>query len=129
MFAKHSLWRYVPATLIAVTIPVLSLLPAAFFRKLSKGIPLFPNFDKLIHALMYAALTAAIVFALPAMKRLRMFLLLAVGTALYGELMELAQNELTNSRSCDIRDEVANAAGAFAAALLYYISRRIKQSK
>lgn len=123
---KRSLWRYVPVVLIAVAIPLLSLLPAVFFRKLSEGIPLFPGFDKAVHASMYAALTTAAVFAFPWMQRLRAFLLLAAWAALYGGLMELAQRWLTNSRSCDVWDGAANAAGAFIAALLYYFFRRVR---
>jgi hypothetical protein len=55
--------RCFPAAFLALLIPALSLLPAAFFR----GMPVparFPGADKLVHALMYAALAAAFCRAL-----------------------------------------------------------------
>lgn len=115
----HRLCRYGPAVIMALLIPVLSLLPARFFARIA-GPPPFPGMDKLIHALMYAALTAALLYALspPARLRYSWAIRLALAASLYGFGMELCQKLLTDTRSLDPFDAFANMAGAFVIALL-----------
>ena len=117
--APHLLRRYGPAFVMALLIPALSLLPAWFFARIP-GPATFPGADKLIHALMYAALTAALAHALSSAARVRYFWAagIALASALYGLAMEIGQQTLTDSRALDPFDALANLAGAFAAALL-----------
>ena len=117
----HPLCRYGPAVIMVLLIPVLSLLPAHFFAHIA-GPPPFPGMDKLIHALMYTALTAALFHALSPLARLRYSwaIRLALAASLYGFGMELCQKVMTQSRSFDPLDALANMAGAFVAAHLAY---------
>jgi VanZ family protein len=114
-----SIHRYIPAAFLALLIPVLSLLPAAFFR----GVPSTARFtggDKIIHACMYATLTLALFRALepPARANFRSAGIVAFSASLYGLALEIAQGVFTATRSMDPHDALANAAGAFATALL-----------
>ena len=122
LFSKQSLLQYGPAAAMTALIPTLSLLPARFFRQAEAPLPALPGLDKLAHALMYAALTAAYLHALPPSARLRLgvVLRLALICALIGLAMELCQKGLTRTRSMDPLDALANAAGAFAYALPAY---------
>jgi len=115
----HRLCRYGAAVIMTLLIPVLSLLPARFFAHIA-GPPPFPGMDKLIHALMYAALTAALLHALspPARVRYLWAFRLALAASLYGLVMELCQKILTDTRSLDPLDAFANMTGAFVIALL-----------
>ena len=115
----HFLCRYGPAVTMTLLIPLLSLLPAHFFAHIA-GPPPFPGMDKLIHALMYAALSATLFHALspPARVHYAWAFLLALAASLYGLGMELCQKVMTQSRSFDPLDALANMAGAFVAALL-----------
>ena len=117
--SPHPLRRYGPAVAMALLIPVLSLLSPSFFRHLS-GPKHVPGFDKLIHALMYAALAAALFHVLTPSARVRYSwaFRLALAATLYGVAMELCQKFLTSSRSPDPLDALANMAGALAVALL-----------
>jgi VanZ family protein len=105
--------RYGPALFMLVAIPALSLLPARLFKPLARA-PQFPGTDKLIHALLYAVLALTFFRALTSAARCRWQAAAAVTAAatLYGLTMEFGQRYLTNSRSFDILDAVANAAGA-----------------
>jgi VanZ family protein len=107
--------RYGPALGMLAAIPALSLLPARLFKPLAAA-PQLPATDKLIHALLYAALTLSFFRALPAAARIRWSAAVAIAAAaaLYGLAMELCQRHLTSSRSFDILDAVANAVGALA---------------
>ena len=123
--------RYGPAALMTVLIPALSLLPARFFRHMAGTHPI-PGMDKLVHALLYAALEATLVYALSEAARLRYSCAfrIALAAAVYGVVMEVAQKLLTHSRSCDPLDALANALGAFAVAFLAcaLARRRAQQS-
>ncbi|MDD4025070.1 MAG: VanZ family protein [Kiritimatiellae bacterium] len=105
--------RYGPALFMLAVIPGLSLLPPRLFKPLAAA-PQLPGADKLAHALLYAILTLTIFRALPAAVRGRWdaaFSITAAAT-LYGLIMELCQRYLTSSRSFDMLDATANAAGA-----------------
>ena len=119
-FSRSALWRDGPALLTSAGIVALSLAPAWLFRDVERGLPLFHGLDKVVHAAMYAALTASGLHALPLEKRrsLRGALGVAAAAALYGAILELAQREFTRSRTMDPLDALANAAGALACALI-----------
>ena len=127
---KRILLRYGPAVAMTALIPALSLLPAHFFRGVESSLPPIRGFDKIVHALMYAALTAAYLHALPLSKQTRApsVLQIALTAILYGALMELCQNWLTTTRCMDPFDALANAAGAFACALAAYVWAQSKKN-
>lgn len=118
----HPFRRFGPAVVTTLLIPVLSLLPAHFFKQVSAPLPPLPGMDKVIHALLYAALTAAYLHALPHARQSRLAAVLPVAclAALYGLAMEVCQKLLTATRSMDPLDALANAAGALLCALLMY---------
>ena len=111
--------RYGPAVVVALFIPALSLLPACYFQDIAV-IPSLPGLDKLVHALMYAGLAGSLFHALTqtARKRYDWALRIALVAALYGLVMEVCQKLLTNSRSMDPLDALANLAGALVMTLL-----------
>lgn len=102
-------------------VPLLSLLPARFFRPVEGHLPPVPALDKAVHALLYAALTAAWLHAAHLVRRSA--LAAALGTAFaataFGLLMEAGQGALTSTRTVDPLDALANAAGAFSSALIF----------
>ncbi len=116
---------YSPALIGSVILPLLSL---ANMQHLPDTSALhFSGLDKVLHLLMYAALTCCWLYPLPAARRSRPGIAagVALGVALYGLLMELCQLVFTNYRSFDIRDALANLAGALiAAAGFYFYSTR-----
>jgi len=122
----HPFLRYGPAVVMTLLIPVLSLLPAHFFAPVSAPLPPLPGLDKLIHAMLYAALTAAYLHALAPARRsnLTAFLLIAASATLYGVAMEVCQSLFTDSRTLDPLDALANLSGAFAIALFSYAACR-----
>lgn len=114
--------RYSPAVVMTLLIAALSLLPAHFFKQVSEPLPPLPGMDKLVHALMYAALTAAYLHALTRARRGRLapVLRIVLFATLYGIAMEVCQKLFTTSRTMDPLDALANAAGALTCALLMY---------
>ncbi len=124
--ARAALLRYGPAVGLSLLVPALSLLPAHFFRPAAEALPPVPGFDKVVHLLLYAALCAAWLHALPRERRARpsTALCLAGLAALFGLALELAQSRLTDTRACDPADAAANAAGAVGAAGLTLAAAR-----
>ncbi len=125
--ASSSLFlRYGPAAFMTAFVPVLSLLPARFFRPVESHLPPVPALDKAVHAILYAALTAAWLHAAPHARRAS--LATALGTAFaataFGLLMEAGQGALTATRTMDPLDALANAAGAFSSALIFAAAAR-----
>ena len=123
--------RSLPLIVMVAGIPLLSLLPAYFFRNLaSKGFLAFPHADKVVHACMYGLLSGAALFAFPFFRRGKQYFLVFFGATLYGVMMELGQKWLTRGRSADIGDAFANAVGAliaiFAVAGIRWIRGRMK---
>ena len=117
--------RYIPAIALTLLIPLLSLINP---KQLPDASALhFAGMDKVIHMLMYAALTTAWVFALPARTHanIRWMLTLAFLTSLYGMLLEICQFFFTVSRSMEMLDAVANLTGTIIAAMtIYWLKRR-----
>jgi VanZ family protein len=104
-------------------IAALSLLPAHCFKQAMGPLPPLPGIDKIVHALMYATLTATYVYALPRERREHLSTLLQIVffVTLYGATIEVCQKFLTTSRSMELLDMCANAAGALTSSLLIYI--------
>ena len=82
---------------------------------------LFPDADKLIHAIMFGGFTGAILFDLyRSGKELRrgVIVCVALGVALFGVLDECAQAILTVERSGDVLDWLADVGGIIIASLV-----------
>ena len=118
----QSVLRFVPVCVMTLLVAVLSLLPAHCFKQVVEPLPLLPNIDKIVHALMYASLTAAYMYALTneRLRNLTAVLKIALFVTLYGAVIEVCQNLFTTSRSMEMLDIIANAAGAFTSSLLIY---------
>ena len=111
---RRRLLPWTPAALWAVLIFVMSSVPG-------QSLPPLPawNFDKLVHALVYAILAGLCLLALGRGVHLpggRMVALAALIATLYGVSDELHQL-LTPGRSADVLDVVADAVGALIGAL------------
>jgi VanZ family protein len=105
---------WIPAALWAALIFVLSSVPG-------QSLPPLPawNFDKVVHALVYAILGGLCLLALRRGSRLsrgRAVALAALAATLYGISDELHQL-LTPGRSADVLDVVADAVGAIVGAI------------
>ena len=106
--------------LVSLLLLYLSLARAGQFEniKLEK----IPHIDKIVHFAMYFFLMSVLI--LEHRKNLKnpwnLFLLALIPLS-YGILMEILQFLVTSTRSADIYDALADAAGAFAAALLWLI--------
>ena len=120
LLSRQTLLRYGPAATVSAVIIALSLAPAYLFHGVESSLPPISGLDKIVHALMYAALTAAYLHATPAPERSRVstVLWIALLASMFGVIMELCQKWLTTTRTMDVFDALANAAGAFACALL-----------
>jgi len=123
-------YRYGPAVVLSMLIPALSLLPARFFSCFADT-PSVPGMDKLVHALMYAALSLSFYHALSpsARRRPAPLLALAACASLYGALLECAQGLLTQSRAMDPLDALANTAGAFSVILAIMLGTHVLFSR
>jgi len=117
--SKQNVLRYGPAAVMTAVISALSLAPAHFFHGVESALPHISGLDKMVHALMYAALTASYLHAVPQPRRrsLKAVLWIVLGAAIYGIVMELCQKWLTTTRCMDPRDALANAVGALTYAL------------
>jgi VanZ family protein len=106
--------------LVSLLLLYLSLAKSGQFEKIQ--LAKIPHIDKIVHFGMYFTLMA--VFILEHRKFLKnpwnLFLLALIPLA-YGILMEILQFTLTSTRSGDFYDALADAAGVFAAALLWLI--------
>lgn len=124
--SRQALLRYGPAAAMTALVAALSLLPVCVFHGVESTLPHFGGLDKVVHALMYAALTATYLNASPLSKRLRLGRVLrtALAVALYGLSMEFCQGWLTRTRTQDMHDALANAGGAFTCALLAHFGAK-----
>jgi VanZ family protein len=85
-----------------------------------------PHADKVFHILMYFALTVTLLLEFRhQVKRKRTLILIICGAFAYGVVMELFQKYLTNSRSLEIYDMIANLIGILIATMLFLIFRRL----
>lgn len=120
---------YLPAFFWSVAIPLLSL---ASFRNLP-DVPVlrFQGLDKVIHLLMYAALTSFWLYPISMKRRTQPAIMLGVVLAagLYGALMEVCQAVFTTYRSFDIFDILANLGGAMIAAAGFYLYSKWRVNK
>jgi VanZ family protein len=127
----QSVLRFAPVVVMTLLIAVLSLLPAHCFKQVMEPLPPISGLDKIIHALIYATLTATSLHALTneRLRRLATVLKIALFVTLYGAAIEVCQNLFTTSRSMEMLDISANAAGAFTSSLLIYAWLRHKANR
>ena len=120
--------RRAAAALWALSILALSLLPSNFFPQTDE-IVRFPQADKAVHLVLYSVLTALLLWTavVPGQPlRLRRFGFLAAAATAYGLLLEWLQH-FTDTRSMDLLDGLANAAGAFlVAGVGWWLTRKRK---
>jgi len=126
IFSRQALFRFGPAAFMVVVIPALTLAPAYVFRGVESSLPPIGGIDKVVHALMYLALTAAALHTVPLSRRAHVgtVFVAALAVSLYGAFMELCQKWLTTTRCMDPCDALANAVGAFACALALWLWAR-----
>ncbi len=74
-------------------------------------VPLFPGADKVVHAIMFAALAFVWLTDMGKSNRLRIFIV-AAGTAAAGGLIEILQHVMAMGRTAEWADFYADAAGA-----------------
>jgi VanZ family protein len=106
--------------LVSLLLLYLSLAKSGQFDKIQ--LANIPYLDKIVHFAMYFILMSVIVLEhRKSLKNSWNLLLLALIPLAYGILMEILQLILTSTRSGDIYDALADAAGVFAAAILWLI--------
>jgi VanZ family protein len=104
--------------LVSLIIMYLSLAPSQTFE----NIPLskIPQFDKVVHFLMYFGLTFSIIYEnRKTLKRTKDFFLISLIPLFYGILMEILQGVLTVTRSASFFDAVFDEAGILVCILLW----------
>ena len=107
-FWKPALWL--------IIILILSLIPG---NKLP-GIPIFPHFDKVVHAAMYFGLAILMIKPLRENIASRYYFWAILICFVIGSLVELFQEYLAINRSGSLHDEMANVAGALLGLLFYH---------
>jgi len=116
------MFRYflIIASIWAIFILVMSAIPGSSLPKS----PLLPHFDKIVHAALYFILS---IFLIPAFDHSihRFFrktapILVIIIVAIFGGIIEIAQENWFLKRSGDIADLLSDLAGALLAIIVYY---------
>lgn len=94
------------------------------------NLPTIPHFDKIVHFLMYSTLTFTFLWENFTRHHYhvitnRVFSIIIIVIAV-GIIMELLQKYLTNYRSGDIKDEIANTTGLICGWIGFNLSRNMK---
>ena len=116
---------YIPAVLIAAGIAVLCLM------EMPPSEAPFPHSDKVVHGVMYLMLSVALMVPVSRQwaSRVIPYVCVCVGSVAYGGLIEVLQQFCTRSRSGEITDLLADAAGALIGVLLVYGITKITNHK
>lgn len=122
LFTSKPWLRITLSILYLVVIVLMSLLPSSNLP----NIPYFSGEDKWIHFCMYAGLGFLTCWSLDTKgRRMPPLYVLLIGVFLWGVLMEILQRLMSNGRSMEILDMLANLAGAIAGLILYkYMNRK-----
>lgn len=111
------------AIFLTLAILVLSLIKTDSMPKININ-----QADKYFHGIAYFSLTAvwflALYFELNK-KKWSTYLFLLIAVLIYGTVIEVLQMTVTNYRSFDVYDILANFVGATLFFLVYIVSRRI----
>jgi VanZ family protein len=108
--------RFWKPILWLIIIMTLSLIPG---NKLP-GMPVFPHFDKVVHALMYFGLAVLLIKPLRINKIPRYYIWTLIICIVIGSLIELSQQYLAVNRSGSWLDELANVSGALSGVFFYH---------
>lgn len=116
--------KSIPTGLTSIVLLVVIAYLSLTKNPIDTSVKLFEGADKVVHALMYFALTMSLLFdyaknRMPHHTRLNLECALAVVSMLYGLLMEIAQLMMHNGRSYSILDWIADIIGCLAALFLY----------
>jgi VanZ family protein len=110
--------------LVACVILFLSFTGASTFNKLH--LPAIPYLDKIVHSIMYFSLMSALLFEnRKELNSLKSYFSLALIPLLFGGTIEIMQSMFTSSRSGDILDFCANAAGILLASGSWMLVKRL----
>ncbi len=101
---------------------LISLITLFLLIEQSKSTPLFPHVDKVMHAIIFATLTA-IGYLAYAKHGKWLFL----GIITYGAITEILQGVFTQTRLASIGDWLADIAGVLLCAILINIYNRLSQ--
>jgi len=112
--------------LLALLIMYLSLTPSSTFDK----VPVIniPDFDKIVHFIMYFTLTSVIIFE--NRKRIKdkwILILISLIPVCFGILMEILQSLLTTSRTGSFYDIVFNCMGVLCSVLICLYIKPIRR--
>ena len=109
-FWKPILWLAIIC--YALFIPANDL-PTKFLFKI-------PHFDKMVHFTLFFVFC---LFMLRPLKKLKLnyYLLAPLISISLSAILEFSQHLLSNSRSSDVRDFIANSMGAVAAVMFFYL--------
>jgi len=102
-----------------IVIAVLSLANIKSLPKLGSSFD-----DKIFHALAYGVLALLWYFTLNRLKIAKPIFITALGSIIYGIILEVLQGQLTIVRSLDILDVLANSIGVTTALLFITIRNR-----
>jgi VanZ family protein len=112
---------------IALVIVVLSFTSAGTFSHLH--LPPIPNLDKVVHAIMYFTLMFALIFEnRTILTSPGKYAALAVIPLLFGGVIEVFQSMFTTTRTGDILDFCANAAGITLSVLVWVLIKQFRKT-
>lgn len=115
---RGAFWRWFPAAVYALAIFVASSIPAQSLSGLSS----LWDFDKLLHGIAFAGFAALL------MRALGRFWPAVALAAAWGGLDELHQH-FTPGRSSDVKDFLADVAGALVGAFLVMLVARVAKGR
>jgi len=108
---------------VAVLILFLSFARASTFSRLH--LPAIPNLDKIVHIIMYFTLMLALIIENRAiLDTVKSYLILATIPAFFGAIIEIFQAMFTTTRTGDILDFCADAAGIILSVVVWLIIKR-----
>ena len=118
--------RYLPSVLFGLFILVVSVVPIDFQE--TPSILLFPGFDKLVHAGMYAVLVFLLLIEILRGHGVTWFTISGIPSLVfvYSVLIEIIQHYLISSRSGEVLDIAANLGGTVAGVLAALLFHRIR---
>jgi VanZ family protein len=124
LFSSKPWVRITLSIFYLIIIVLLSLLPSSDLP----NIPYFSGEDKWIHICMYLGLGFLTCWSLDTRgRRMPPLYVLLTGVFLWGVLMEVLQRLMSNGRSMEILDMLANLAGAVAGLIVYrFLDRKLR---
>ena len=121
LFSSKPWLRITLSMLYLIVLVLMSLLPSSDLP----DIPYFSGEDKWIHFCMYAGLGFLTCWSLDRRgRRMPPLYVLLSGVFLWGVLMEILQRLMSNGRSMELMDMLANLAGAVAGLIVYRLLER-----